>query len=164
MTWYSYEWGMVWVVHTMVTIWLGDGMGFPVHGTMVLEWSSYTTPEWVPQGSLNQGIDVPHRHPKLGDWRVNFCFKILVWFISDAHSKDFQPIFDWFSCQFLFDFSANLTSFAVKIKIKIGQFFLHSRQLVDFNGLLIEENFDLVDYHVKQRIQHDNSEDQSFLQ
>ena len=33
----------------------------------------------------------------------------------DAHSKDFQPIFDQFSLQLLFNFTANLTFFAVKM-------------------------------------------------
>ena len=37
-------------------------------------------------------------------------------FIRDAHSKDFRPIFDQFSLQFLFNFTANLTFFAVKMK------------------------------------------------
>jgi len=34
----------------------------------------------------------------------------------DAHGKDFWPIFDHFSLQFLFNFTANLTFFAVKLK------------------------------------------------
>jgi len=34
----------------------------------------------------------------------------------DAHGKDFRPIFDQFSLQFLFNFTANLTFFAVKLK------------------------------------------------
>ena len=34
----------------------------------------------------------------------------------DAHSKDFRPLFDQFSLQFLFNFTANLTFFAVKMK------------------------------------------------
>jgi len=34
----------------------------------------------------------------------------------DTHGKDFQPIFDHFSLQFLFNFIANLTFFAVKLK------------------------------------------------
>jgi len=36
--------------------------------------------------------------------------------IKDAHGKDFRPIFDHFSLQFLFNFTANLTFFAVKLK------------------------------------------------
>jgi len=36
--------------------------------------------------------------------------------IRDAHGKDFRPIFDHFSLQFLFNFTANLTFFAVKLK------------------------------------------------
>jgi len=36
-------------------------------------------------------------------------------FIRDAHGKDFRPIFDHFSLQFLFNFTANLTFFAVKL-------------------------------------------------
>jgi len=34
----------------------------------------------------------------------------------DAHGKDFRPIFNQFSLQFLFNFTANLTFFAVKLK------------------------------------------------
>ena len=30
----------------MVLVWVGYGMGFPSHGTMVLVWSSYATLEW----------------------------------------------------------------------------------------------------------------------
>jgi len=40
----------------------------------------------------------------------------LVLCIRDTHGKDFRPIFDHFSLQFLFNFTANLTFFAVKLK------------------------------------------------
>jgi len=36
--------------------------------------------------------------------------------IRDAHGKDFWPIFDHFSLQLLFNFTANFTFFAVKLK------------------------------------------------
>ena len=52
--WYWYEWGMVWVFHSMVP-WYWNGADIPL-------WNGY------PQGTLNQGIDVPHRYPKMGDW------------------------------------------------------------------------------------------------
>ena len=52
MVWY----GMVWY-----------GMGFTFHGMVVLVWSSYTTVGMGTLGALNQGIDVPHRSPKMGD-------------------------------------------------------------------------------------------------
>ena len=47
--------------------------------------------------------------------KCELLFQILVSFIRDAHSKDFQPIFNWFSLQFLFNFTTNLTFFAVKM-------------------------------------------------
>ena len=96
-TWYWYKWGMVWVFHTMVLVQVGYGMGFPYHGIGTSGvWYGFSIPwywyEWgmvwvfhsmVPwywngayiplqngyaQGTLNQGIDVPHRYPKMGDW------------------------------------------------------------------------------------------------
>ena len=57
MVWYEVKWygirlhGMVW--GDMVLEWVGYGMGFPYHGTMVLVCSSYTTLEWVPLRSPN---------------------------------------------------------------------------------------------------------------
>ena len=52
-TWYWYEWGMVWVLHSVVP-WYWYGAHLP-------PWNGY------PLGTLNQGIDVPHRYPKMGD-------------------------------------------------------------------------------------------------
>ena len=52
-TWYWYEWGMVWVLHSMVP-WYWYGAHLPPRNG-------------YPLGTLNQGIDVPHRYPKMGD-------------------------------------------------------------------------------------------------
>ena len=46
-TWYWYEWGMVWVFHS--TVW------WYWYGAHLPPWNGY------PLGALNQGIDVPHR-------------------------------------------------------------------------------------------------------
>ena len=54
-------WGqMVWygMVCDMVLVWLGYGMGFTFHGTMVLVWSSYTTLEWGILGPLKWVTEV----------------------------------------------------------------------------------------------------------
>ena len=50
-TWYWYEWGMVWVFHS--TVW------WYWYGAHLPPWNGY------PLGALNQGIDVPHRYPKM---------------------------------------------------------------------------------------------------
>ena len=52
-TWYWYEWGMVWILHSMVP-WYWYGAHLPPQNG-------------YPLGALNQGIDVPHRYPKMGD-------------------------------------------------------------------------------------------------
>ena len=56
----------------------------------------------------------------------------------DAHSKDFWPIFDWFSLQFLFNFTANLAFFAVKMNknwnenwLKIGYCECPGREILE---------------------------------
>ena len=51
--WYWYEWGMVWVLHSTV-LWYWYGAHLPPRNG-------------YPLGALNQGIDVPHRYPKMGD-------------------------------------------------------------------------------------------------
>jgi len=53
MTWYWNEWDMVWVFHSMVP-WYWYGAHIPPQ-------NGYH------QGTLNQGIHVPHRYPKMGD-------------------------------------------------------------------------------------------------
>ena len=42
-----------------------------------MEWYKSHIPCWngYPQGTLNQGIDVPHRYPKMGDWSGVFIVK-----------------------------------------------------------------------------------------
>ena len=46
---------------------LWNGIRWPFHHTM--EWYRSDIPCWngYPLGTLNQGIDVPHRYPKMGD-------------------------------------------------------------------------------------------------
>ena len=64
-TWYWYEWDMVWVFHTMVLV-----------------WCSYTTPGMgTIEVPLNQRIHIPHRYPKMGDWSGPGLKKISVKFI-----------------------------------------------------------------------------------
>ena len=60
---------MVWygVVCDLVLVCVGFGLGFTFLGLVVFVWSSYTIVEWGTLGTLNQGIDVPHRYPKMGD-------------------------------------------------------------------------------------------------
>ena len=55
-TWYWYECGMVWDFHSTV-LWYWYGAHLPPRNG-------------YPLGTLNQGIDVPHRYPKMGDWSV----------------------------------------------------------------------------------------------
>ena len=74
MVWYEVKWyGIRWhgMVCNMVLVWVGYGMGLSILGTVVLVWSSYTTLEWGTLGTLNQGIDVPHRYPKMDDWSAH---------------------------------------------------------------------------------------------
>jgi len=75
---------------------------------------------WLPYGATTKRMDNTETlFGNLKNWRRKMDEKwkcVKNRHNRDAHSKDFRPIFNNFSLQFLFNFTANLTFFAVKLK------------------------------------------------
>ena len=65
MVWYGMVWYGMWHGIGMSGVWYG--FFIPRYGSIGMELIHHLGMGY-PQGTLNQGIDVPYRYPKMGDW------------------------------------------------------------------------------------------------
>ena len=102
--WYGMVWYGMWHGIGMSGVWYG--FFIPWYGGIGME-LIYHLGMGYPQGTLNQGIDVPYRYPKIGDWsgkhydlnRFNYWIHLTLDFITAiladlAHQKPTQSDVD----------------------------------------------------------------------
>ena len=94
MVWYGMVWYGMWHGIGMSVVWYG--FFIPRYGGIGME-LIYHLGMGYPQGTLNQGIDVPYRYPKMGDWSdiaVFFWTHVtcgLMCLLIPLHSWMFMP-------------------------------------------------------------------------